>query len=128
VVGTSVIEISTREAAELCRAGGVVFADTRSATRFSDGHIADAVHLPCDATENTAADSLRKVRGARTVVVYGETGSDARAVLETLRDRGLGGDVRVLSGGFRQWDREGLACASGPCSECSLAGSREPTQ
>ena len=121
-----VAEISLREAAALCRVGSVVFADTRSAARFAEGHVADAVHLPCDATGNTAANSLRRLRGANTVIVYGETSADGHSVAATLREHGVAGDLRVLAGGFTAWENEGLACASGPCNECSLAGSKEP--
>jgi hypothetical protein len=44
-------------------------------------------------------------------------------VAESLRRRGLHGDLRVLRGGFAAWEREGLACASGPCKDCTVAGS-----
>ena len=36
---------------------------------------------------------------------------------------GLRGDLRVLEGGFAAWEKQGLACASGPCHECTVAGS-----
>ena len=56
------------------------------------------------------------------MIVYGDSSDDGRAVAETLRRRGLHGDLRVLRGGFAAWEREGLACASGPCQDCPPRG------
>jgi rhodanese-related sulfurtransferase len=105
----------------------VIFADTRAAARFEEGHVANAVHLPCDATEAGAQVAIGRLSHAGTVIVYGDSSDDGRAVAETLRRRGLHGDLRVLRGGFAAWEREGLACASGPGQERSVAGSREPS-
>src|SRR5271170_458367 len=46
-----IVELTPREASFLCGRPGVIFADTRATARFADGHVADAIHLPCDATE-----------------------------------------------------------------------------
>jgi len=118
-------ELTPREASLLCGRAGVVFADTRSAARFEEGHVADAAYLPCDATERGAQAPLDRLGRAQTVIVYGDSSDDGRAVAETLRRRGLRGDLRVLRGGFAAWEQEGLACASGPCNDCSLASSPE---
>jgi rhodanese-related sulfurtransferase len=120
------IEMDPPSASSLCGRPNVVFADTRSAARFAEGHVADAVHLPCDATANGAEGALSKLDRAQTIIVYGESSDDSREVAETLRRRGLKGDLRVLQGGFAAWEREGLACASGPCRECAVAGAKEP--
>jgi rhodanese-related sulfurtransferase len=109
-----VVELAPREASFLCGETGVVFADTRPAARFEEGHVADAVHLPCDASEDGAKLAIARLASARTVIVYGDSSDDGRAVAETLRRRGLRADLRVLHGGFAAWEREGLACASGP--------------
>ena len=125
-----VTELTPREASQLCNAGGVVFADTRPDERFEAGHVAGAVHLPCDATElgaQAAIASLTQAR-AQTVIVYGDSSDDGRAVAETLRRRGFRADLRVLRGGFAAWEREGLACASGPCEDCTIAGKTEVSQ
>jgi rhodanese-related sulfurtransferase len=117
-----VLELTPREASLLCGRAGVVFADTRPVSRFEEGHVADAVHLPCDATERGAKAPLDRLGHAQTVIVYGDSSDDGRAVAETLRRRGLRADLRVLRGGFAAWERDGLACASGP----ALAGKTEP--
>jgi rhodanese-related sulfurtransferase len=122
-----VLELTPREASLLCGRAGVVFADTRAAARFEEGHVADAVYLPCDATERGAQAAIGRLGHAQTVIVYGDSSDDGRAVAETLRRRGLHADLRVLRGGFAAWEREGLACASGPCEDCTIAGSSEPS-
>jgi len=109
-----VIEMDPREASALCGHTGVLFADTRPEARYVEGHVADAVHLPCDASAVGAAAALLKLDRAQTIIVYGESSADGREVAETLRRRGLAVDLRVLRGGFSAWEHEGLACASGP--------------
>src|SRR5262249_35927647 len=70
-------EMDPRAASALCGRPGVVFADTRTAARYAEGHVADALHLPCD---GAAADSLfRKLSAAETVVVYGDSSDDTHA-------------------------------------------------
>jgi rhodanese-related sulfurtransferase len=118
-----VVELAPREASLLCGQAGVVFADTRPVARFEEGHVADAVHLPCDATEAGAQAVIGRLANATMVIVYGDSSDDGRAVAETLRRRGLHADLRVLHGGFAAWEREGLACASGPSVGQSIAGS-----
>ncbi|MFO0761664.1 MAG: rhodanese-like domain-containing protein [Byssovorax sp.] len=118
-----IAQMSAASASSMCGREGVVFADTRSAAEFAEGHIADALHLPCDASESGAGAAIKKLGPARTIIVYGSSTDDGHKVAETLRARGLQGDLRVLEGGFSAWEKQGLACASGPCHECTLAGS-----
>jgi rhodanese-related sulfurtransferase len=119
----AVVELPPREAATLCGREGVVFADTRPAARFEDGHVAGAVHLPCDATEAGAQTVIGSLSSAALVIVYGDSSDDGRAVAETLQRRGLRAELRVLHGGFAAWESDGLACASGPSQNRSVAGS-----
>jgi rhodanese-related sulfurtransferase len=120
------IEMDPPSASSLCGRSNVIFADTRPAIRFAEGHVADAVHLPCNATASGVESTLDKLARAETIIVYGESSDDSREVAETLRRRGVKGDLRVLRGGFAAWEREGLACVSGPCRECAVAGAKEP--
>jgi rhodanese-related sulfurtransferase len=113
-----IAEISPTEASSLCGRPGVIIADARPAARYLEGHVADAVHLPCQAAGQVAQSGLQQLAGARTVVVYGDSTDEARPVAESLRRR-LGAEVRVLVGGFPAWSQAGLACASGPCDGCS---------
>jgi len=118
----SVLEMDPHEASHLCGRDGVIFADTRPAARYAEGHVANAVHLPCDATAAGAEGALKKLDRAATVIVYGDSSDDGMAVAESLRLRGLHGDLRVLRGGFAAWELAGLACASGPCKDCMASG------
>jgi rhodanese-related sulfurtransferase len=118
-------EMDPREASFLCGRPGVIFADTRPAARFEAGHVASAVHLPCDATALGAEPAIARLSHAQTVIVYGDSSDDGHSVAETLRRRGLKADLRVLRGGFAAWESAGLACASGPCKDCTIAGSKE---
>lgn len=120
-----IIEMTPHEASSLCGRPNVIFADTRPAARFAEGHVVDAIHLPCDATASGAELALHKLDHAQTIIVYGDSSDDGRAVAETLRHRGLRGDLRVLRGGFAAWEQEGLACASGSCRDCTVAGTKE---
>jgi rhodanese-related sulfurtransferase len=119
------IEMDPPAASSLCGRPNVIFADTRPAARFAEGHVAEALHLPCNATASGAEGALDKLAHAHTIIVYGESSDDSREVADTLRRRGVKGDLRVLRGGFGAWEREGLPCASGPCRECAVAGAKE---
>jgi rhodanese-related sulfurtransferase len=120
-----VIEMAPIEASHLCGQPGTLFADTRTAERFAAGHVADAIHLPCDTTASGAEIALKGLGHAQTVVVYGESTEAAFEVAATLRRRGLEADIRVLRGGFAAWEQEGLACASGPCPGCAIPHRKE---
>ena len=111
--GEAPAEIGLAEAAALCGAPGVIIADARPAAAFAQGHIAGAVHLACKESDPA---SMQSVLRAQTVLVYGDSTEDARAVAFNLP--GHGARVAVLKGGFAAWNAAGLACASGPCAEC----------
>jgi len=115
-------EIEPAAAAALCGRPDVVIADTRPAGRYAEGHIAGAVHLPCDAGGRVAADAFARFEGERTIIVYGQTTDEAVPVAASLRRRYHAADVRVLRGGFAGWEGAGLACASGPCDDCREHG------
>ncbi len=119
------LELGPGDVATMCGAADVVVADARPASRFAEGHVAGAIHLPCDATGSVASEAIAHLDGKRTVVVYGETTEDAQPVAASLRRRTHGRDLRiaVLRGGFQAWNQAGQACASGPCDECK----KEPT-
>jgi rhodanese-related sulfurtransferase len=122
------LEVGPDEAARLCGSPDVVIADARPANRFAEGHVAGAIHLPCDATGSVAADAMSHFEGKRTVIVYGETTADAQPVAASLRRRYHRPGVRiaVLRGGFQEWSQAGLACASGPCDECTTGQVSHP--
>jgi rhodanese-related sulfurtransferase len=119
-------ELAPDEAAALCGRADVVIADTRPAARYAEGHVANAIHLPCDAGGAVASEAMAHLSAARTVIVYGEDTDDARPVAASLERRLHAGGARVavLRGGFSAWSRAGQACASGACDDCKAELSR----
>jgi 3-mercaptopyruvate sulfurtransferase SseA len=108
-------------AVRLCGDSGVLVADARPPQRFAEGHVADAVHLPCAAPNKDASSVVSALAHKHTLIVYGDTTAEARPVAEDLRRRIGRSDLRVvvLEGGFPAWSQAGLACSSGPCPECA---------
>jgi rhodanese-related sulfurtransferase len=108
-------------ASALCGQPNVVIADTRSASAFAEGHVAGAVHLPCDAGGKSAVEALAHFSHAQTIVVYGGSTDEARPVADSLQRRHPDVHVALIDGGFAAWSSAGLACASGPCDECKVS-------
>jgi len=108
--------VSPVGASSLCARSDVLIADARPASDFAAGHIAGAVHLPCDASGALATTALGGDHAA--VLVYGVGTDDAVAVARTVAQR-TAAQVYALEGGFAAWEKAGLACASGPCDECA---------
>jgi rhodanese-related sulfurtransferase len=113
--------VSPAAASALCGQANVVIADTRSAAAFAEGHVAGAVHLPCDADGKSAVEALAHFSHAQTIVVYGASTDEARPVADSLQRRHPDVKVALLDGGFAAWSAAGLACASGPCDECKVS-------
>jgi rhodanese-related sulfurtransferase len=112
-------EMAPAEASALCGRPDVVLADARSAAKFADGHVAGAVHLPCDAGGRVASDALAHFERAQTIVVYGDSTDEARPVALSLSRLHPAVRVAILSGGFPAWSSAGMACEAGPCDECA---------
>ncbi|MBI5497380.1 MAG: rhodanese-like domain-containing protein [Deltaproteobacteria bacterium] len=110
-------EVSVTEGQALCGTPGLVFADARSAESYARGHVAGAVHLPCDAKGRGAVDAIAQLDEGTTVLVYGDSTEAARAVADSLARRSRR-PVLLLQGGFPAWDSGGGACASGACEAC----------
>ena len=108
------VEIGVTEAESLLAANEAVFGDVRPAAEYAEGHVVDAVHLPCSAD---APDWLGNVAKYSTVILYGEKDADADQVAHSLSAAGYR-DVRVLRGGFAAWRDGGGLAASGPCTVC----------
>jgi rhodanese-related sulfurtransferase len=114
-------DVSPAEASAWCGRNDVVIADARSAAAYAEGHVAGAIHLPCDANGQAAVEALAHFDRAQRIVVYGQGTDDARPVADSLKRRHPAVRVQVLAGGFAAWSGAGLACASGPCAECATS-------
>jgi rhodanese-related sulfurtransferase len=112
-------ELEPMEASSYCGRKGVIFADARGAEAFAAGHVAEAIHLPCDASGSSMSRAENDLDQAERVVVYADTTEGARPVADGLRRRHPKVDVRVLRGGFPAWEAHGLQCAAGPCPDCT---------
>jgi 3-mercaptopyruvate sulfurtransferase SseA len=130
----SVESLPPEQVVRMCGDPGVLLADARPPERFSEGHVADAVHLPCAASGTEASSVVARLGAMHTLIVYGDTTEEARPVAEDLRRRIGRADLKVvvLEGGFSAWNKAGLACASGPCPDCgeraSLGGQSSSKQ
>ncbi len=111
-------------AAELCAQEGALIADARPAPDFASGHVAGAVHLPCDATGDVAGAALAHLGARASILVYGVGTKDAVEVARAVARRAPAAKVVALAGGFAAWERAGLACASGPCDSCTTSHPR----
>ena len=116
------LELDPGDVAGWCGRSDVAIADARPADKFAEGHVAGAIHLPCDATGSVATEALHALDGKHTVVVYGDSTAEAQPVAASLRRRNHRSDLRVavLRGGFPAWVSAGQACASGPCEDCEV--------
>jgi rhodanese-related sulfurtransferase len=114
--------LAPAQAMRVCGDPGALIVDVRPADRFAAGHVAGAVHLPCAAGAQASSGPLARLAGKHTVIVYGDSTTEAMPVAAALGPR-LGrspgaGRVVVIDGGFAAWDGAGLACSSGPCPDC----------
>jgi rhodanese-related sulfurtransferase len=116
--------ISPAEAAHVCAVSGALIADARIASDYAAGHIAGAVHLPCNAAGELAGAALAHLEDRALVLVYGASTQEALDVATSIARRlpsGGGPKIYALDGGFAAWEKAGLACASGPCEDCAVA-------
>jgi len=113
-VAAGSVAIDVADAERLLAENEAVFGDVRPAAEYAEGHVVDAVHLPCSAD---APDWLGNVAKYSTVILYGEKEADADQVAHSLSAAGYR-DVRVLRGGFAAWRDGGGLAASGPCTVC----------
>lgn len=111
------IVLSPQEARLLRSQPGVVFGDLRPPEQYARGHIAGAMHLPCNGPLGQRAFA-RLAAGTR-LVLYDEDGRspELATAAATALMRGMG-EVYVLQGGFSGWLAAGLAAESGACNDC----------
>jgi rhodanese-related sulfurtransferase len=87
--------------------GATVAVDARPLGRWEAGHLPGAISAPADASDAVLA---RRLPAGKALAVYGESGRTREAHRLARRLLAAGrNDVRILRGGFRSWDAEGLA-------------------
>lgn len=116
--------IETDEASSLCGQPDVIFADARPDAQYAEGHVANALHVPCEGPASVAPSVAKRLDASRLVVVYGQTSEEGAVTAEALRRRHPSASIRALRGGFPTWEARGFACAAGPCVECMASGSK----
>jgi hydroxyacylglutathione hydrolase len=110
-----IAEVTPIEAQSLCTDPSILVIDVRSHEQFANGHIPQALHLPCSQGK-ISGETFEQLGAASSLLVYGQSTEEARAVAESLAQRAL--PVRILQGGYQSWEAAGLACTSGPCEGC----------
>lgn len=98
--------------------GGLVIGDLRPADRYAAGHIAGAIHLPCEGQKGLSA--LRGLSPGTALLLYDADGRsmELSTAAATAALRGVA-EVYTLSGGFSAWLRAGLDAESGTCDHCA---------
>lgn len=98
--------------------GGLVIGDLRPADRYAAGHIAGAIHLPCEGQKGLSA--LRGLAPGTALLLYDADGrsGELSTAAATAALRGVS-TVYTLSGGFSAWLRAGLDAESGTCDHCA---------
>lgn len=94
--------------------GGAVPVDARTREAWERGHLPGALSVPWDAPDA----ALRKLLGVEgLLVVHGESERTREAHALVRRLSALGRtEARILRGGFRAWDREGLPAVVEPAA------------
>ena len=97
--------VSITGAIQLVNDSGGVFLDTREASDFSRGHIANAINIPLNGLKDRIIE-LEKFR-SKPVVVVCKMGQSAGSATKILKSEGFS-DARKLSGGMIEWDSQKL--------------------
>ncbi|HEU4532982.1 MAG TPA: rhodanese-like domain-containing protein, partial [Polyangiaceae bacterium] len=71
--GAAPTSIELEEASSYCGQADVTFADARTAHHYAEGHIADALHVPCEGPASEAPAVRQRLESSRLVIVYGQT-------------------------------------------------------
>lgn len=112
--------LQPQQAAKLCGDSRTLVADVRDGAAFTEGHVAQAVHIPCSGSRADIEAVRTRLVGKEALVVYGHTEEQATKVAHDLAAE-IGRpelSIAVIAGGWKAWFDAELACTSGPCDDC----------
>ncbi len=101
--------ITLQETEDLWAAGETAFFDARPERPFREGHVPRARNLPATDSKLKIPPDLLELPRERTIVVYCEGGDcqSSLALAKRLHDEGFK-DIRVMTGGWEEWEKAGL--------------------
>jgi rhodanese-related sulfurtransferase len=106
-VKAGIREVSVEDAR--ARQGDALFLDVREADEWSQGHVADAIHIPRGFLELRVEEQVPDKE--REIVVYCAGGTRSALATRSLLDLGYR-NVASLAGGFGRWKEAGLPFAT----------------
>ena len=107
--------VSLEEAMQFYQKGGAIFVDARSPEQYMEGHIAGALNVPWQETDDPIGPVLEKVTDPRTVIITycdGEACTLGEELAEMLREVDYE-NVRVLINGWTLWCTRGYPTEKG---------------
>jgi rhodanese-related sulfurtransferase len=110
--------ITIQEAEDLWAAGEAVVFDARPERLFREGHVPRARNLPATESKLKIPPDVLELQRERTLVVYCEGGDcqSSLALAKSLHDERFK-DIRVMTGGWEEWERAGLPQEKGDDQE-----------
>jgi hydroxyacylglutathione hydrolase len=101
-------QVSVKTLAERIHDGDVQVIDVRSATEYDAGHLPDVTHIPL----GSLPDRLKELSPDIPTVVHCQGGGRSAIAASILKANGFT-DVANLTGGFGEWEKEGLPVKQG---------------
>ncbi len=110
--------ITIQEAEDLWAAGEAVVFDARLERLFRESHVPRARNLPATESKLKIPPDVLELQRERTLVVYCEGGDcqSSLALAKSLHDEGFE-DIRVMTGGWEEWEKAGLPQEKGDDQE-----------
>ncbi|MBX6764155.1 MAG: rhodanese-like domain-containing protein [Rubrobacteraceae bacterium] len=100
--GSSVPDLSPREAYEKLSSDGAVLLDVREYDEWEAGRVPGALHIPLGELQERRQDLPQE----RQILTICRSGSRSAMAAKMLSEGGV--DVANVSGGVRSWKKEGL--------------------
>ena len=104
-------DVATQVEAQVLRAAGAIFVDTRSTTAHAAGKIAGSIHATASDLQSDPVSALGGIQTTDTVVLYGVGGAPDAALANAAQAvEGAGfRTLYVYSGGWTDWTANGGA-------------------